>query len=85
MRMSLRLKVFLVVGAVLALLLLLVNQSLSRIIGNDFAGLERQEARNNAARAIDALQNRVDQLSIKLGDWAQWDDTYRYMTDHNAD
>jgi sensor domain CHASE-containing protein len=36
-------------------------------------------------RVTDALRSEMDDLSVKLGDWAQWDDTYQYAADHNEE
>ena len=48
-----------------------------------FSQLEEQEARRNVRRVGDAIEMFGRNLSIKAADWAQWDDTYRYMHDHN--
>lgn len=37
---------------------------------------------NSAKRG---LMQQVDQMSIKLGDWAVWDDTYKYIQEKNVD
>lgn len=37
---------------------------------------------NSAKRG---LMQQVDQMSIKLGDWAVWDDTYNYIQEKNVD
>ncbi len=77
--MGLRIKVFLVVGGVLSVLFFAMNSLLSYIIERDFSTLEQEEVNKNILRVEDALNNKVDELSIKLGDWAQWDDTYEYI------
>lgn len=83
--MTLRLKVFLIIGTSLLLFFFLVNQSLSRMIARDFSELEHREAEKNAMRVVDALNGKVDALSVKASDWAQWDDTYDFVADQNQE
>ncbi len=73
--MSLRFKVFCIVSTVLLTSFFVVNQALSYIISRDFSALEQQEIRKNTSRVVDAFQGRIDELAVKLSDWAQWDDT----------
>lgn len=81
--MSLRLKVFLVIGAVFLTFFFFVSQILSKIISEDFSDLEKRDATENMLRVTDALQGKIDDLTVKLSDWAQWDDTYRFLADHD--
>jgi len=37
----------------------------------------------DANRAVDALNSRIIQLDQKTSDWSNWDDTYRFVKDHN--
>ncbi len=83
--MTLRFKVFFIVGTILGLSFLVVNQALSYIITRDFAELEQQEIRKNTLRVADAMQGRIDELSVKLSDWSQWDDTYEFIIDRNEE
>ncbi len=81
--MSLRAKLFLVIGGVLISFFLIIFQLLSTIIAKDFFDLERREATENALRVTDALESKVDELALKLGDWTQWDDSYRFIEHQN--
>lgn len=83
--MSLRLKVFLVLGAVMAALFFCTNIALSRFLISEFVALEREEMEEDISRITDGLRSRMDDLSVKLADWAQWDDTYRYVSDRNEE
>ena len=82
--MSLRSKVFLVIGTVLAVFFFFIHQTISRIIERDFSDLEQREVGQDLSRVKDMLDNKTEELSIKLSDWAQWDDMYQYAADHNA-
>lgn len=81
--MHLRFKVFLIVGTALLLFFVLVHQSLSYIMVRDFSELEQQEVQRNTLRVADAVQSRIDELSVKLSDWSQWDDTYEFTGDYD--
>ena len=48
-----------------------------------FEEVENNDARKNVQRVVDALDATIDNISTKLADWAQWDDTYRYVEDLN--
>jgi PAS domain S-box-containing protein len=83
--MSLRTKVFLIIGGVLVTFFFIVFQLVSTIIAKDFYDLERRETTENALRVTDALASKLDELALKLGDWAQWDDTYQFIQESNED
>lgn len=83
--MSLRTKVFLLIGGTLTIFFGLMDFSLSRVLIGDFLVLEEREMKENIFRATDALESKVENLSVKLSDWAQWDDTYEYIQDQNDD
>jgi signal transduction histidine kinase len=55
------------------------------VIKQAFEKVEDDNITVNTARAVDALVNRVDQLVYKVVDWANWDDTYQFVRDRNAD
>jgi len=48
-----------------------------------FQKIENEEAIKDANRAVDALNSRIIQLDQKTSDWSNWDDTYRFVKDHN--
>ena len=55
-----------------------------RIILPSFLEPEREEARKDVLRCLDAVHREIHHLSQKSGDWAVWDDTYRFVQDGNA-
>jgi hypothetical protein len=49
-----------------------------------FARIEERDSRQNVARVSDALKEEISKLNFTARDWAEWDDTYRFMADGNA-
>jgi len=83
--MHIRTKVFLSVGGTLFILFFIVYNILSYVLEADFLALERQSVEENVRRVSDALDNKIDDLAIKVSDWGQWDDTYAFVQDGNQD
>lgn len=50
-----------------------------------FGELENQRAKEDVSRVHQTLNQVSDQLHVKSVDWSNWDDTYRYMKDHNSE
>lgn len=55
------------------------------IVYPSFEALERRRAEDDVARVAEALQREAEHLDNLCHDWAAWDDTYRFVQDHNAD
>ena len=53
------------------------------ILIGSYDTLEEQDTLMNTERARDALKNDINRLSIAVGDWAPWDDTYTFIQDGN--
>ena len=54
-----------------------------RIVMPSFAELERDDARIAMRRISYALDLTLDRLALSASDWGNWDDTYRFVADHN--
>jgi signal transduction histidine kinase len=52
-------------------------------IHKGFAQIEQKDAEINLSRIEDSIQNEHESMINKLGDWAQWDDCYKYIKDRN--
>jgi sensor domain CHASE-containing protein/signal transduction histidine kinase/HAMP domain-containing protein len=48
-----------------------------------FSTIELEDAQRNVSRVLDGLKMKIDNLSVKASDWARWDDTYKFIVDHN--
>ncbi|HEY2003711.1 MAG TPA: CHASE4 domain-containing protein [Candidatus Saccharimonadia bacterium] len=53
------------------------------VINQAFSKVETDNAKQDTARAVDALTNQIDNLKFKATDWASWDDTYAFVLNHN--
>ena len=52
-------------------------------IHSGFAEIERHDALVNIARVKYGLDGQYQAMLNKMGDWAQWDDCYKYIKDRN--
>ncbi len=81
--MGIRLKTILIILATLAAMGAIVLAGASATISDGFRAVEGQQSRAEACRAADAIADALDQLSLKLSDWAAWDDTCDFVRDRN--
>ncbi len=83
--MTIRPKVIALVASMLVVLgvvQILVEQ---RILMPSFAELEHEDARTAMRRINYALDLTLERLALSASDWGNWDDTYRFVADHNPD
>ncbi|MCQ3980540.1 MAG: histidine kinase, partial [Anaerolineae bacterium] len=81
--MTLRTKTLLVIGVTLLGLIALLYITGSAIWLDSFAGLEEQITGQNVRRAVNAIFDDLKTLDALAGDYAEWDDTYAFVEDHN--
>lgn len=55
------------------------------IISKSYLSIEKKAVVQDIQRVNDAIENRYVQLTVKLTDWASWDDSYQFMQDKNKD
>ncbi|MBX7256928.1 MAG: diguanylate cyclase [Candidatus Hydrogenedentes bacterium] len=55
------------------------------ILLRTFSELESADVRAHTSRGKSALQNDIDSIGMTVGDWAPWDDTYRFVSGNNPD
>jgi len=53
------------------------------LIMPSFVALEKREAKNDILRIEDAISQEIHHLAQIDSDWAQWDDTYKFVQDRN--
>lgn len=83
--MSLRLKIPLTVGLVLACVMAALYLVAWEVLGRSFAELEDRSVRRNMERALGALSEILEALDARCVDWAAWDDTYEFVVDRNEE
>ncbi len=76
-------KTSLLIIASVGILLAAIYAAAQLIVLNGFLNLEEASLERNAARTRDALTDEINNLDRQVADWATWDDSYRYMQDHN--
>lgn len=81
--MSLRRKILLAIGLLLAAVSLTAFLVQQRILTDNFARLEEREMHAHIRRAHQALAKELEQLESTCADWAYWDDTYEFIENAN--
>lgn len=80
---SLQQKMSVTLLAVMGVLLLVSWAILRATVTPIFAQLEREAATTNMVRVQRAIQSDLDQLATAVGDWAPWDDSWKYVRGEN--
>ncbi|MDQ3232156.1 MAG: hypothetical protein M3Q07_10075, partial [Pseudobdellovibrionaceae bacterium] len=75
--MSLRLKTLVVTGLTLAALLVVLTLSLRTILLDSYLQIERQDAKENLDRGLNALMGSLEHMDRTTQDYSYWDDLYR--------
>jgi two-component system, NtrC family, sensor kinase len=83
--MTIRPKVIALVASMLVVLGVVQIVVEHRILMPSFAELERDDARTAMRRISYALDLALDRLALSAADWGNWEDTYRFVADHNPD
>src|SRR5258705_10574226 len=81
--MKLRPRTFLIVGATSTVFMLGLIAILPPMMLRSYLDLEARDARVNADRVASALDETLSEMGTKVADWASWDDTYKFIVDHN--
>jgi sensor domain CHASE-containing protein len=82
--MTIRLKVIALVACMLIILGAVQIAVERHILMPSFAELEHDDARTAMRRIDYALDLTLDLLALSAADWGNWEDTYRFVEDHNA-
>jgi len=83
MRISLRLKLMLIIGLALVGIVSFLTISARLIILRSFEAIEETTSAANAGRALNQITGEINQLSTMVIDYADWDDTCRFIRDGN--
>ena len=83
--MSLRSKILLILFAVVSLYAILDYGIQRFVVFPSFIRLERDEAKQDMERCVEAVRRELHHLSTLTNDWAAWDDTYQFVQDGNSE
>lgn len=83
--MRTRPKVLFSVTIALLVLFIYLAWILANLLIRNYENFEEERSRVDILRMKDAFEGQQKNLYIKLGDWAQWDDTYQFISDHNEE
>lgn len=75
-----------VIGALVIIFLLAAGSlylASTLLVQAQFSKIEMKDTQKQTAVAVDALNNRINQLAVKNSDWSSWDDTYAFIVNHN--
>ncbi|GMW01110.1 MAG: hypothetical protein AMXMBFR84_22470 [Candidatus Hydrogenedentota bacterium] len=81
--MRIRTKTGLVFVGVVAPLVCAVYAISQIILLRHFSQIEVADARRTIVQVENVLKARVEDLSVRVADWANWDETYRFLQDAN--
>ena len=83
--MSLRKKAFIISVATLGVLFLAMYATSHITLLEGFRKIESQSVQQNVRRILGALKQEGASLSAKAGDWAGWEEAYRFVAGQNQD
>lgn len=83
--MSLRLKIALIGLPLFLVLFAALHFTARNVLVRSFDAMEMDAAVQEAATVRQVMHNGRSQLASRLKDWSNWDDTYRFIQDGNAD
>lgn len=76
---SLKAHILLALGITLMLLMLLISSAALFILWPSYQQIEQDDAERNLVRLERAIERSQEELSVLTLDWANWDDTYRFL------
>jgi sensor domain CHASE-containing protein len=83
--MSIKKKIVLILAGVVASFSIVQYGIEQLVVLPSFIALQQVEAEKDIKRCINAIRNQTDALVNLTADWAQWDDTYKFVQDENTD
>lgn len=81
---SIRNRVFFFVSIIVAIAMTAMFIAVAVFLMRSFGAEEKARAIEDVARTNELILNQVDQLNLKLADWAQWDDSYAFIQDQEG-
>ncbi|HEY3416338.1 MAG TPA: CHASE4 domain-containing protein, partial [Armatimonadota bacterium] len=81
--MSIRTRTLIIIGVIFLALLGVMLLCANLILLGSFVRFEDRQMRANVERVLTVFNYNVSILNKTLGDWAPWDETYRFAADQN--
>ncbi|MDF9407807.1 MAG: Cyclic di-GMP phosphodiesterase response regulator RpfG [Pelotomaculum sp. PtaB.Bin013] len=81
--MSLRKKALMIISITVTVLVILLYTVTKSILLGSFNELEQRSGRRDVQRILNALSDNIIALNREAGDWAAWDETYRFIDDND--
>lgn len=81
--MSLRYRILFVLGALLAVLLVLLPLLFYRFGTEQFHAVEQRVTERSARHSLAVVNDELAAMDLLTQDWANWDDTYAFVEDLN--
>jgi sensor domain CHASE-containing protein len=79
--MLLRSKMVLILSTVVVAYAVLDHVTQRVLISPSFSALERDEAKKDLQRTVEAIKSEIEHLDMRCLDWSAWDDTYRFVAE----
>lgn len=83
--MSIRQKTLNIVGITFLILLVVLTFTSHLVILGGFRDLEEEEVKEHIIRVQQEFSSTLERLNAIAGDWAPWDDTYRFIVEPSSD
>jgi diguanylate cyclase (GGDEF)-like protein/PAS domain S-box-containing protein len=83
--MKLRRSIVLIVTICFGLLITVLFVTTRTLTSKKFNDLEDELIKSNSRRSLNAITGITSSLDILVADWANWDDTYKFVQDGNED
>ena len=82
--MNIQTKTLVIIFSSFVALTLILSITLKDIIVENYLQLEQTDLKNHLQRTFNIITLEEDNLKQFTGDWANWDDTYEFITNKNA-
>ncbi len=80
---SIRIKILSIVGGVILALVAVLAGASYHLVAGRFAQLELKKTQTHVERIHNEIEDTLAHLEAIAGDWAPWDDAYRFVVDLN--
>jgi adenylate cyclase len=81
--MKIRTKVVLSITFILCTLVCVIYIVVGFIMMSGFKKIESDEVNRNVSRVHEVIQNEMNSMQNSLFTWTQWNDSYKFIDDHN--